>query len=311
LQPTLQIERIAIARAIVSDPRILLLDEATSALDTRSEGIVQNALDKAAAGRTTIVVAHRLSTVRDADRIYVMGQGEVLESGTHNELLQNPDGGYSKLVAAQKLREAQEGGDIGPSHPQDPLIPLQRQTSGVSIGNVSEKLSVDIAKEEQATLVPAPPKAYSMAYLFRRMGRIGRSNWLLYVYGGLGAVAVGCVYPAFGIVYARAVTTFQIVPDDPQARHELRQQGNRNALWFFVIALLSTLAMAVQTFFLARSAAILTSTLRFLSFKSILRQDSTFLLCACEYFFDSDLDVSVVEFFDQERNSVSTSSVFQ
>ncbi|KAF8176085.1 P-loop containing nucleoside triphosphate hydrolase protein [Pholiota molesta] len=262
-----QKQRIAIARAIVSDP-------ATSALDTRSEGIVQNALDKAAAGRTTIVVAHRLSTVRDADRIYVMGQGEVLEYGTHNELLQNPDGGYSKLVAAQKLREAQEG---------DPLIPLQRQTSGVSIGNASEKLSVDLAKEEQATLVPAPPKAYSMAYLFRRMGRIGKANWLLYVYGGLGAVAVGCVYPAFGIVYARAVTTFQIVPDDPQTRHELRQQGNRNALWFFVIALLSTVAMAVQTFFLARSAAILTSTLRFLSFKSILRQD--------------------IEFFDQERNS--------
>ncbi len=73
-------ERIAIARAIVSDPRILLLDEATSALDTQSEGVVQNALDKASAGRTTIAIAHRLSTIKDADQIYVMGGAVLLEA---------------------------------------------------------------------------------------------------------------------------------------------------------------------------------------------------------------------------------------
>ena len=274
-------ERIAIARAIVSDPRILLLDEATSALDTRSEGIVQNALDKAAAGRTTIVIAHRLSTVRDADKIYVMGpQGVVLESGTHNELLANQEGVYSKLVAAQKLREV---GDVVPVEPDEQQalvssVPLQRQRSGgaVSIGNVSEKPSIDVAKEETAKLIPPADKAYSMTYLFRRMGSINKANWPLYVYGGIGAVAVGCVYPAFGIVYARAVSTFQIVPSNPELRHELRQDGNRNALWFFVIALLSTMAMAVQTFFFSRSAALLTSTLRYLSFKAILRQDSKY-----------------------------------
>ncbi|KAF9230695.1 P-loop containing nucleoside triphosphate hydrolase protein, partial [Melanogaster broomeanus] len=76
-----QKQRVAIARAIVSNPRILLLNEATSALDTQSEGIVQDALDKAAAGRTTITIAHRLSTIKDADCIYVMGDGLVLEQG--------------------------------------------------------------------------------------------------------------------------------------------------------------------------------------------------------------------------------------
>src|ERR1700760_3028189 len=114
-----QKQRIAIARAIVSDPRILLLDEATSALDTQSEGIVQNALDKAAAGRTTITIAHRLSTIRDADQIYVMGDGMVLERGTHDELLADETGPYAKLVAAQKLRESQEQTEIKEDVPAD------------------------------------------------------------------------------------------------------------------------------------------------------------------------------------------------
>ncbi|KAG8776067.1 GTPase-activating protein, partial [Serendipita sp. 398] len=104
-----QKQRVAIARAIVSDPRVLLLDEATSALDTRSEGIVQKALDKASEGRTTVVVAHRLSTIKDADVIFVMGDGMVLEQGTHAQLLQDPNGPYAKLVAAQRLRENQSG----------------------------------------------------------------------------------------------------------------------------------------------------------------------------------------------------------
>ena len=99
-----QKQRIAIARAIVSDPHILLLDEATSALDTQSEGIVQNALNKAAHGRTTITIAHRLSTIKDADCIYVMGSSRVLKRGTHNELLRDENGPYMRLVQAQKLR---------------------------------------------------------------------------------------------------------------------------------------------------------------------------------------------------------------
>ena len=105
-----QKQRVAIARAIVSDPRILLLDEATSALDTQSEGIVQDALDKASAGRTTISIAHRLSTVKNVDQIFVMGEGVVLEQGTHHELLEK-GGAYARLVQAQKLRETTEAAD--------------------------------------------------------------------------------------------------------------------------------------------------------------------------------------------------------
>ncbi|GAB2548346.1 ABC transporter ATP-binding protein [Leucobacter ruminantium] len=93
-------QRIAIARVLLKDPRLLVLDEATSALDTVNERIVQRALDGARSGRTTVAIAHRLSTVVDADRIYVVGAGRILEQGTHAELL-GLGGAYAELYAQQ------------------------------------------------------------------------------------------------------------------------------------------------------------------------------------------------------------------
>lgn len=100
-----QKQRIAIARAIVSNPKILLLDEATSALDTKSEALVHSALEQASQGRTTILIAHRLSTVRNAHKIIVLAKGNVVEQGSHDELLLKK-GAYSELVNSQQLSQS-------------------------------------------------------------------------------------------------------------------------------------------------------------------------------------------------------------
>lgn len=94
-----QKQRVAIARAIVKRPKILLLDEATSALDTESERVVQNALDGIMVNRTTVVVAHRLSTIRGADVIAVVKNGAIVEKGKHDKLMTIKDGVYASLVA--------------------------------------------------------------------------------------------------------------------------------------------------------------------------------------------------------------------
>lgn len=184
------------------------MDEATSALDTQSEGIVQNALDKASRGRTTITIAHRLSTIKDADVIYVMGEGEVLESGTHQELLRDANGPYAKLVQAQKLRDAEKGDATrdGVDEETDDDESLQKQKDADAMEGAAAReeplgrihtersLASEILEKRPKTQDRTVQRQYTLYESFRRMAILNHHNQRYYYIGIIAAMATGTVY---------------------------------------------------------------------------------------------------------------------
>ncbi|KAI9147413.1 ABC transporter BEA3 [Paramyrothecium foliicola] len=139
-----QRQRLAIARAIVKRPSILILDEATSAIDVRSEQIVQAALDQASRGRTTIVIAHRLGTIQKADKIIVLQKGQVIEQGTHQELMAQTEGRYYSLATMQHL--AVGALDDDPCQNDDMIESFDEKTAPHP--NHIETATVVVGKEE-------------------------------------------------------------------------------------------------------------------------------------------------------------------
>lgn len=159
-----QKQRVAIARAVVSDPKILLLDEATAALDTKSEKVVQEALDKAAEGRTTIAIAHRLSTIRNADNIVVMAKGRIVEQGTHNDLIRQ-QGVYQSLVRAQELSSK---------------IQPNNRLSDMSLGGLNAEVTVE---DEKLSLVRTITTKAASVHAKKEEKAQRYSNWGLIKFG--------------------------------------------------------------------------------------------------------------------------------
>ncbi|KAL2476242.1 ABC transporter B family member 15 [Abeliophyllum distichum] len=183
-----QKQRIAIARALIRDPKILLLDEATSALDTESERIVQKAIDQASKGRTTIVVAHRLSTIKMSNLIVVLQSGRVVESGSHDELMQLNDGEYFKMVQLQQ--SATENDTSNSNH----------QIEGKNHHKMSippSPLSVRSSAQNTPALYPFSP-AFSRTHPAPSQWRLLSMNtpeWGRALLGCLGAIGSGAVQP--------------------------------------------------------------------------------------------------------------------
>ncbi|TXT11166.1 hypothetical protein VHUM_01917 [Vanrija humicola] len=246
-----QKQRIAIARAIVSDPRILLLDEATSALDGLSERVVQDALDKASIGRTTVVIAHRLATIKDADRILVMGEGEIIEEGTHYSLLANEDGAYAKLVANQKL--SQQAADHLPDD--------------VEVDAIDEDEILEQQRLKREEIEKRRDKIPFMK-LFVRLLKFNREYWVSYVFGTLGAIASGLVYPALAILFGKVIDDFTI--QDPQV---LKRTLNHKALFYFIVAIIAAIMIWIQNTIFSRTGWELSAKLRKQSFAAVMRHD--------------------------------------
>ena len=195
-----QRQRIAIARSIISKPKILILDEATSAIDVRGERIVQQALDRASKGRTTITIAHRLSTIKNADRICVLQNGKVVETGTHDSLLTNDEGAYYGLVHAQKLSLGDGEADEEPIQEEDVGAILAREKSAA-------KSEADSARRggqwKERNLINGFGK---LLYEQRRL-------WVLFSLALIGAIGAATAVPMQAFLFANTITAFQKFPD--------------------------------------------------------------------------------------------------
>lgn len=269
-----QKQRIAIARAIVSNPKILLLDEATSALDTKSEGIVQEALDRASISRTTIVIAHRLSTIKDADNIVVMSKGEIIEQGNHVELLEL-NGYYKRLVDAQQVSplsaseviddkqesSAQSSNDIG----------LVVQEDEVMIDEKGAKEGHDIAAQAIPG-VERPADSSVMRYVSLLWKLNKREHWMV-ILGGIGAIFIGYCYSAMGQVTGHIIKSIMVPASEyPEMRHNV----NVLTAWFFFIGCISFISTIIGITLIGIASQRLVRQVRYNLFKQMLRLDIAF-----------------------------------
>lgn len=257
-----QKQRIAIARAIIKAPRILLLDEATSALDSESERAVQEALDKAAVGRTTIIIAHRLSTIRNADVIAVVQNGQVMEIGSHGELIGNESGLYTSLVLLQQTETNEDAAgsnnmtpsslisnmDVNNSSSRRPSVASRSSSqNSVTPGGASLTAGENAPAGEQNLPVPS----------FRRLLALNLPEWKQASIGCLGAVVFGGVQPVYAFAMGSMISIYFLAD-----HNEIKEKIRIYSFCFLGLAFLSLIVNVIQHYNFAYMGEHLTKRIR-------------------------------------------------
>ncbi|EEY16463.1 multidrug resistance protein [Verticillium alfalfae VaMs.102] len=279
-----QKQRIAIARAIVSDPKILLLDEATSALDTKSEGVVQAALEVAAEGRTTITIAHRLSTIRDAHNIVVMSEGRIVEQGTHDELLEL-NAAYYNLVTAQNIAAVNEMTPEEAAAIDEKDEQLIRQASRSKEGYVHDpqddiNLNRTTTTKSASSVAlqgkqPEPEKKYGLWTLIKLIGSFNKKEVHFMLIGLIFSIICGGGNPTTAVFFAKQIVTL-IVPVTDENRDQIKSDSDFWSLMYLMLALVQLLAFATQGILFAKCSERLVHRVRDRAFRTMLRQDVAF-----------------------------------